>query len=229
MASFSTGPANSMPWASSAHFIPWASSTHFIHQASSAHCLLPYLFHSHEFLLNPLGFLGQLPHPYLLLPFGLIGLYANPMNLLIHFLGFPDPFTSFLPFTIPMGLLLFFGFSWPICSFLATYYFCGPVDHYSCHSSLLVFTLLFSPHLFHIVGHFLPLVPFVKSGHQQGIISKHPKTLGSKIQTLPKYRGKIQILKRKGVKSKHFQTTGSKIQILKLQSIKSNHPQILKV
>ena len=69
--------------ASSAHFILWASSAHFI---------IPYLFHS-KFLINPLGF----PSPITTsLPFGLIGLCANPINLLIHFLGFPGPFLLYL-------------------------------------------------------------------------------------------------------------------------------------
>jgi len=37
---------------------------------------------------------------------------------------------------------------------------------------MLVFTLLFSPHLVHIVGFLLPLGPFVKSEHQQIATSK---------------------------------------------------------
>ena len=55
------------------------------------------------------------------------------------------------------------------------------------------------------------------------------KTIGSKIQTLLKYRGKIQILKYQDVKSRHHQSLGGKIQILKLQGVKSNYPQTLGV
>ena len=79
-------------------------------------------------------------------------LSGYPTNLLIHFLDFLGPFMSFLCLTIPMGLLpSFFGLPWPICFFLATYYFCEPIDHYSYHSGLLVFTLLFSLLIFFIL------------------------------------------------------------------------------
>ena len=65
-----------------------------------------------------------------------------------------------------MGLLpSFFGLPQPICFFLATYYFCGPVDHYSCHSGLLVFTLLFSlPIFFILMGFFCHWAPLSKVG-----------------------------------------------------------------
>ena len=56
LASIPPGPTHSIPWASSAHFLPWVSLANFIPQASLAHFLLPFLFHSHGFLLNPLGF-----------------------------------------------------------------------------------------------------------------------------------------------------------------------------
>ena len=80
LANIPVGPAHSVPWAFSAHFIPCASLAHFI---------LPYLFHSHGFLLNLLGFPGPITTS---LPFRLIGLCVNPMNLLIPFLSFPSPF-----------------------------------------------------------------------------------------------------------------------------------------
>ena len=96
----------------------------------------------------------------------LIGVYANPTNLLIHFLVFPSPFMSFQPLTIPIGLLpSLFGLPWPICFFLATDYFCGPVDHYSYHSGLLVFALLFSlPIFFILLGFFCHWAPLLKVG-----------------------------------------------------------------
>ena len=87
-----------------AHFIPRASSTHF---------LLPYLFYSHEFLLNPLGFPGPITT---FLPFGLIGLYANLMNLLIPFLGFLDPFYLFsISYNFHRFITSFLRLSWLIC------------------------------------------------------------------------------------------------------------------
>ena len=145
-----------------AHPIPWASLAYFISWAFSAHFFFLYLFYSYELLLNPLGFPTQLLHPYLLLSFGLIGLYANTLNLLIHFLGFPNPFTSFLPLIIPMCLLLhFLGFLGPFASSLSLlfffffFFFCRPVNHYSCCSGLLVFTSLFSlPIFFILLGFF---------------------------------------------------------------------------
>ena len=99
-------PAYSMPWAFSAYFIPWASLAHF---------LLPYLFHSHGFLLNPLGFHGPITTS---LSFGLIGLYGNPMNLLIPFLGFPSPFYFFsISYNSYRFITSFLGLPWPICLF----------------------------------------------------------------------------------------------------------------
>ena len=105
--------------------MPWASLTHFIHRASSTHFLLPYLFHSHEFLLNPLGFPTQLPHPYLSLPFSLIGLYASATNLLIHFVGFPTCLHLFYLLLFPwvyyfhsLGFLDPFASSWQLIIFV---------------------------------------------------------------------------------------------------------------
>ena len=104
LASIPVRPTYSMPWASSAHFIPWASSTHF---------LLPYLFHFHGFLLNLLGFLDPITTS---LSFVLIGLYANPMNLLIPFLGFPGPFYFFsISYNSHGFTTSFLGFLGPIC------------------------------------------------------------------------------------------------------------------
>ena len=132
--------AHSMPWASSAHFIPWASLAHF---------LLPYHFHSHGFLLNLLGFPGPIT---ISLPFRLIGLYVNPMNLLIPFLGFPDSFYFFsISYNYHGFTPSFFGLPQPICFFLASHYICEPINHYSYHSGLIVFTLLFSLHIFFIL------------------------------------------------------------------------------
>ena len=99
--------------------MPWASLAHFIPLASSTHFIFSYLCHPYEFLLNPLGFPGLIITSLL---FGLIGLCPNPMNLLIPLLGFLDPFSFFL----------------------ATYYFCGPIDHCSYRFSLMVFISLFS-------------------------------------------------------------------------------------
>ena len=72
-----------------------------------------------SFLLNLLGFPGSITTS---LPFGLIGLYANTMNLLIPFLGFPDPFIlslnllqfSWVYYFIPWASSTIFFFFWPL-------------------------------------------------------------------------------------------------------------------
>ena len=93
-------------------------------------------------------------------------LSGYPTNSLIHFLDFFSLFMSFLHLTIPIGLVpSFFGLPQPIYFFLATYYFCGSVDHYSCHSGLLVFSLLFPLLIFFILlGFFCLWAPLSKVG-----------------------------------------------------------------
>ena len=80
-----------------AHFIPWASS---------AYLLLLYLFYSHVFLLNLLGFLSptntSLPH----ITFRAYWPLNQPYKFTNSYLGLPGPFTSFLLLIIPIGLLL---------------------------------------------------------------------------------------------------------------------------
>ena len=117
-------------------------------------------------LLLVWAFAAQLPHPCLLLPFGLIGLYADPMNLLLHFLGFPNPFTSSLPLIIPTSLLLhflgFFGLfasSLPLIIFLWAY---RPLFLPFRLSGL--YFIIFSSHFLHIVGLLLPLGLLSKVG-----------------------------------------------------------------
>ena len=87
------------------------------------HFILPYLFHSHGFLLNPLKFPGPITTS---LPFRLIGLCANPMNLLIPFLGFPSPFLLSLHllqfpwayYFIPWAFLTHLLSFWPLIIFV---------------------------------------------------------------------------------------------------------------
>ena len=80
-----------------AHFIPWASS---------AYLLLLYLFYSHVFLLNLLGFLSptntSLPH----ITFRAYWPLNQPYKFTNSYLGLPGPFTSFLLLIIPIDLLL---------------------------------------------------------------------------------------------------------------------------
>ena len=106
-------------------------------------------FHFHGFLLNSLGFLGPITTS---LPFGLIGLYANPMDILIPFLGFLGHLLLF--FYLLLFPLVYYlhslGFLNPFASSCPLIIFCGPVDHYSCHSGLLVFALLLSLLIFFI-------------------------------------------------------------------------------
>ena len=156
---------HSIPWASLACFIPWASLAHFIPWASLALFLplsLPWVFAKY-FGLPP----ARLPRPYLLLLFGIIGLFTCPTNLLIHFLGFPDPFTSFLPLTITMGLLhSFLGLSSAHLLFPGYLLFCGPLDYCSYHSILLVFALLFSFLIFFILLGFFCYWALLSKVHQ---------------------------------------------------------------
>ena len=79
------------------------------------------------------------------------------MNLLIHFLGFPGPFTSFLPLIVPMGLLFHsLGFLCPFIAYLPLLILMGllainPVI--SAYLACFLITLLFSlSHFLYIVG-----------------------------------------------------------------------------
>lgn len=91
------------------------------------------------------------------------------MNLLIHFLGFPNPFTSSLPLTVPMGLLLHsLGFLDPFASFLPLIILVGLLGIPTCWTLLYYFLFPFSSYCWvsSTIG------PFVKSGHQQQQLSK---------------------------------------------------------
>ena len=79
------------------------------------------------------------------------------MILLIHFLGFPGPFTSSLPLIVPMGLLFHsLGFLGPFIPYLPLLILMGllainPVIS-ACLACFLI-TLLFSlSHFLYIVG-----------------------------------------------------------------------------
>jgi len=108
------------------------------------------------FLLDPLGFLAQLPHPYLLLFFGANWPLNQPMSLLIYFLGFPGPFTSHLPLIIPMGLLFHsMGFLSPFTPSLPFFILVGllainPAIS-ACWACFLIPLLFSLSHLFYIV------------------------------------------------------------------------------
>ena len=69
------------------------------------------------------------------------------------FLELPRPFFTFsLSLRILMGLLLHsLGFLDLFFFFFGHLLFCGPVDHYSCYSGLMVFILLFSFSIFFIL------------------------------------------------------------------------------
>ena len=136
---------------------------------SSSHLLHLYLFYSHELFAKSFG----LPQPnYHILTsyyfFGLIGLEANPIDLLIHFLGFPGPFTSFLPLIVPMSLLLHsLGFLDPFTSSLPLIILVSLLAIIPTIPACWVYFTIFSSHFLYIVGFLLLLDPFVKSGYQQ--------------------------------------------------------------
>ena len=107
--------------------------------ASLAHIILSYFLHSHELLLNLLGFPAQLPHS---LPLGLLAFepFTNSFRwaLLVHFLFFSISYDSHglatSIFGAPLGSFAFFR------AFLL---FCRHVDNYSYHSGPMIFILLF--------------------------------------------------------------------------------------
>ena len=150
-------PAHSIPWASLAHFIPRASSTHF---------LFLYLFYSYRLLLNPLGFLGPITASWSLITFWAYWPLCQPYEFTNSFFKLPWPIYFFFTSYYSHGFTTsFLRVPRPICFFFATYYFsfCRPINHYSCHSGQLVFTI-FSSHLLHIVGLLLSLSFLSKVG-----------------------------------------------------------------
>lgn len=89
------------------------------------------------------------------------------MNLLIHFLGFPDPFTFSLPLTVPMGLQLHsLGFLGPFTFSLPLIILVGLLPIIPAISAYWACFTIFSSHFLHIVGLFFAIGLFVKSGHQ---------------------------------------------------------------
>ena len=77
----------------------------------------------------------------------------NQSHLPIPFFGLFQPiFAFFLFLTIPMGFLLHsLGLPRPVCFLWGYLLFCGPMNHYSCHSDSMVFTLLLSFFAFFIL------------------------------------------------------------------------------
>ena len=91
------------------------------------------------------------------------------MNLLIHFLGFPNPFTSSLPFIVLMGLLLHsLGFLGPFTPTLPLLILMGllainPAIS-ACWACFLIPLLFSLSHFFYIIGLLLLLGPLSKVG-----------------------------------------------------------------
>ena len=80
------------------------------------------------------------------------------MNLLTHFLGFLDPFTSFLSLIVPMGLLLnFLGFLDLFTSSLPFIILVGLLTIIPAILACWACFTIFSSHFFHIVGFVLLL------------------------------------------------------------------------
>ena len=141
-----------------AHPIPWASLAYFISWAFSAHFFFLYLFYSYELLLNPLGFLDPITTSLPLIIFRVYWPLCQHFEFTNSFLGLPRPiyffFTSYYSHVFTTSFL---GLPWPICFFFVTFFFffCRPVNHYSCCSGLLVFASLFSlPIFFILLGFF---------------------------------------------------------------------------
>ena len=96
------------------------------------------------------------------------------MNLLIHFLGFPGPFTYSLPVIAPKSLLHFLGFLGPFTPSLALLILVGllainPIIS-ACRAYFLIPLLFSLSHPFYIVGLLLLLGPLSKVGFNNWII-----------------------------------------------------------
>ena len=80
---------------------------------------------------------------------------CQPYEFTNSFLELPRPIYFFFTSYFHGFTTSFIGLPRPICFFFATHYFCGSADHYSCHSGLLVFALLFAlPIFFVLLGFF---------------------------------------------------------------------------
>jgi len=93
-----TIPSFGLPWPISLFRLPRSISFPGLPRSISFLRLpqpISFLFQFHRFLLNSLGFFGSITTSLPLIIFRLIGLYACCTKLLIHFLGFLNPFTSF--------------------------------------------------------------------------------------------------------------------------------------
>ena len=149
------------------HFIPWASSAHFIPQASSIHFLLLYLFYSHGIFLNHLSFHGPITTSLHHITFRAYWPLCQPHEFTNSFLRLSRPiYFFFISYYSHELITSFLGLPWPICFFFSTNYFCEPADHYSCHSDLLVFALIFSLPIFFILLGFIYHWPLYKNWAQ---------------------------------------------------------------
>ena len=88
-------------------------------------------FTAMSFLLDTLDFIDPITTSLYLITFlGLLAFKPTHLSLSIHFLGFPDSFTSSLSLNIPMDLLLHsLGFLGPFTSSLPLFYSYGLAGH----------------------------------------------------------------------------------------------------
>lgn len=135
---------------------------------SSDHLLHLYFFYSHGLFAKSFGLSRSNYHILTFYYFfGLIGLEANLIDLLIHFLDLPSPFTSSLPLIVPIGLLLHsLGFLDPFTSSLPLIILVGLLAIIPTIPIYWAYFTILSSHFLHIVGFLLLLDTFVKSGHQ---------------------------------------------------------------
>lgn len=135
---------------------------------------LPYPILSLQGFLGPLNFFG---HPW---PISLL----HSHRLLLNLSGFPGPITITFTNSFPWApsahfclLSIFYdthglltpssGRTWsPFAFFLVFLLFYRPMDHYSYHSSLMVFSCLVVLFPFHIVRLLLFIGSFYQNGHQ---------------------------------------------------------------
>ena len=138
---------------------------HFSLWASSAHLLILYIFYSHGFLLNHLGFLGPTTTSLPLITFQAYWPLSQPYEFTNSYLGLPPIYLFFTSYYSHRFTTSFLRHSRSIYFFFTSFYFCMPADNYFYHSGLLGFTLLiFSSYFLYIVRLLLPLGLLSKVG-----------------------------------------------------------------
>ena len=138
--------------------------------ASLAHLIFFYFLHSHGLLIIFLGSLGPIATSF---TFRFVGLRTS---IIYQFLSLSSFSLFLLSFYFLQFLWVYYFILWGFLELFAfskaILLFCRPVDHYSCHFGLLVFTLLFYFSTFFILSGFFyhwALLPKMSINNYLGI------------------------------------------------------------